>query len=90
MLTGVQRHGNTGLSALGAGAGALAAGPVGAGVGYLASKTLPGMPQALGGMKTLPSVNGGSPVARHGMDQVIAGIEAQKREDIQTLTTGAG
>ncbi len=90
VLTGVQRHGNTVLSGLGTGGGAVAGGLVGAGLGYLASKALPELPEAVGEMKTLPSVNGGSPVARHGMDQVLAGIEAQKREDIQTLTTGAG
>jgi len=39
-------------------------------------------------MKTLPSVNGGSPVTRHGMDQVIDGIEAQKKEDIKILSFG--
>jgi len=53
---------------------------VGAGLGYLASKALPDIPEALGEMKTLPSVNGGSPVTRHGMDQVIDGIEAQKKK----------
>jgi len=42
------------------------AGLVGAGLGYLASKVLPDIPEALGEMQTLPSVNGGSPVTRHG------------------------
>ncbi len=86
VLTGAQRHGNKALSGLGAGGGALAGGLVGAGLGYLASKALPELPQAVGEMKSLPSVNGGSPVARHGMDQVIDGIEAQKKEDIKVLS----
>jgi len=88
VLTGAQRHGNKVLSGLGTGGGAFVAGLVGAGLGYLASKALPDIPEALGEMKTLPSVNGGSPVARHGMDQVIDGIEAQKKEDIKRLSFG--
>ena len=86
VLTGVQRYGNKALSGLSAGGGALAGGLVGAGLGYLASKALPELPEATGEMKSLPSVNGGSPVARHGMDQVIDGIEAQKKEDIKILS----
>ncbi|VAX03353.1 Phospholipase [hydrothermal vent metagenome] len=87
VLTGTQRHGNKTLSGLGAGGGALAGGLVGAGLGYLLSKALPKLPEAAGEMKTLPSVNGGNPVTRHGMDQVIDGIEAQKKEDINTLSS---
>ncbi|NOZ54515.1 MAG: hypothetical protein GXP08_15515 [Gammaproteobacteria bacterium] len=90
VLTTVQRHGNNVLSGLGAGGGAAMAGLVGAGLGYLASKALPDIPEAVGEMKTLPSVKGGSPMARHGMDQVIDGIEVQKKEDIKTLTQSAG
>ncbi len=86
MLTGTQRHGNKALSGLGAGSGALAGGLVGAGLGYLLSQALPKLPEAAGEMKTLPSVSGGNPVTRHGMDQVIDGIEAQKKEDINTLS----
>ncbi|MCF6345181.1 MAG: hypothetical protein L3J00_01785 [Thiomicrorhabdus sp.] len=67
------------------GGGAWAAGPLGLAAG-LALNTVLNVPQALGEMKTLPSVNGGSPIDRHGMDQVIDGIEAQKKEDINTLT----
>jgi len=89
VLTGAQRHGNKVLSGLGAGGGAVAGGLVGAGLGYLLSKALPELPQAVGEMKTLPSVNGGNPVTRHGMDQVIDGIEAQKQKDIKTLSPGA-
>ncbi len=87
VLTGTQRYGNKALSGLGAGGGALAGGLVGAGLGYLLSKALPKLPEAAGEMKTLPSVNGGNPVTRHGMDQVIDGIEAQKKEDINTLSS---
>jgi len=36
------------------------------------------------------STKSGSPVTRHGMDQVIDGIEAQKKADIKTLSSGAG
>ena len=87
VLTGVQRHGDKVLSGLSAGGGAVIGGPAGAAVGYLLSKALPDVPQAIGEMKTLPSIAGGSPIARHGMDQVIDGIEAQKKDDIETLTS---
>ena len=90
VLTSAQRHGNKVLSGLGAGGGAFVAGLVGAGLGYLVSKALPDIPEALGEMQSLPSVNGGSPVTRHGMNQVIDGIEAQKKADIKTLSSGAG
>ncbi|MBL1259475.1 MAG: DUF2974 domain-containing protein, partial [Thiotrichaceae bacterium] len=70
VLTGAQRHGNQVLSGLGAGGGMAVAGLLGAGLGYLASKALPELPEAVGEMKSLPSVNGGNPVTRHGMDQV--------------------
>ncbi|WP_064792202.1 PAAR domain-containing protein [Shewanella woodyi] len=43
-------------------------------------------PEAPGNMRELESIEGGNPVTRHGMDQVIAGIEAQKKQDISTLT----
>ncbi|MFP1922584.1 PAAR domain-containing protein [Lonsdalea quercina] len=43
------------------------------------------LPKAVGEMSSLPSL-GGSPIARHGMDQVIAGIETQKREDISAIS----
>ena len=88
VLTGAQRYGNKALSGLGAGGGAMVGGLLGAGLGFLASRALPDIPEALGEMKPLPSVNGGSPVARHGMDQVIDGIEAQKRKDIDILAPG--
>jgi hypothetical protein len=44
------------------------------------------LPKAAGTMLELPSIKGGNPVAKHGMDQVIDGIEAQKAEDIETLS----
>ena len=45
------------------------------------------LPEAPGSKHALESVEGGNPVTRHGMEQVIAGIEAQKKQDITTLTT---
>jgi len=87
ILTGAQRHGNKFLSVLVTGNATFVAGLVGTGLGYLAIKAFP---KALGEMKTLPSVNGGNPVTRHGMDQVIDGIEAQKKADIKRLSFGAG
>ena len=86
VLTGAQRHGNSALTTLTTGAGALMGGPVGAALGLLAGRALPDVPQALGQMAPLPSVRGGNPVTRHGMDQVLEGIEAQKQHDIQTLS----
>ncbi|WP_413283555.1 PAAR domain-containing protein [Vibrio sp. MA40-2] len=44
------------------------------------------LPEAAGNMRGLESIEGGSPVTRHGMEQVITGIEAQKKQDIDTLT----
>lgn len=66
------------------------AGLVGLGLGYLASKALPELPEAVGEMKPLPSVKGGNPITRHGMDQVIDGIETQKQDDIKMLSQSAG
>lgn len=75
-----------GAKAVIAGAAAAIGGPV---VGLLAAvgiTAFSALPKASGTMLDLPSVQGGNPVARHGMDQVIEGIEAQKSEDIQTLS----
>jgi type VI secretion system VgrG family protein len=58
--------------------GRVAADTVDAGVAYLA-------PNAVGTKYDLPSIKGGNPVARHGMDQVIDGIESQKVSDAATL-----
>ncbi|WP_141226311.1 hypothetical protein [Photobacterium sanguinicancri] len=45
------------------------------------------VPQAIGTMYSLPSVDGGSSIDKHGMDQVIGGIEAQKEEDLNALSS---
>ncbi|HFQ4952065.1 TPA: RHS repeat-associated core domain-containing protein [Vibrio vulnificus] len=45
------------------------------------------LPKAVGTMRELPSVKGGDPVTRHGMEQVVEGIEAQKTEDLATLNS---
>jgi hypothetical protein len=42
-------------------------------------------PNAVGTKHDLPSLKGGSAVTRHGMDQVIDGIESQKVADAATL-----
>uniref|UniRef100_UPI0026ED2179 phospholipase n=1 Tax=Lonsdalea britannica TaxID=1082704 RepID=UPI0026ED2179 len=63
--------------------GATAGAVVGATFGMMALYN-GALPKALGEMSPLPSL-GGSPIARHGMDQVIAGIETQKREDIGAI-----
>jgi len=87
VLTMAQQNGNSALKGVTTGAGVLVAGPLGALMGYVAGDQLPEIPQALGEMQRLPSVQGGSSIARHGMDQVIEGIEAQKQQDIHTLQT---
>ncbi|MNT69818.1 hypothetical protein D3C72_2081600 [compost metagenome] len=70
--------------AVGGSAGAVIGGALGGAI--LAGGALP---SAAGKMLPLPS-QGGNPIARHGMDQVIAGIEAQKSEDIGTITSKLG
>jgi hypothetical protein len=83
-LTGLQEPGAKG-SAAGAAIGALF-GPEGALLGLQARDVLAGMmPDALGIRHSLAGE--GNPVSRHGMDQVIAGIEAQKSEDQATIAT---
>ena len=77
------------VTGLVSGVGGALGGNVGAGIGALISAGLLSkgdMPEAPGNMRALESIDGGSPVTRHGMDQVIAGIEAQKKQDISTLT----
>ncbi|WP_291973729.1 hypothetical protein [Candidatus Symbiopectobacterium sp.] len=44
------------------------------------------LPKASGEMLSLPD-SGGSPLASYGMDQVIAGIENQKKEYIGQITS---
>jgi uncharacterized Zn-binding protein involved in type VI secretion len=83
LLTGVQEQGVKGT--LGAAAVGLAiGGPVGAAIGALGKLLVSGsMPGAVGSPHTVPG--SGDPYSRHGMDQVIDGIEQQKRDDQATL-----
>lgn len=92
VLTMVQGVGKLAVPTLFAGIGSAIGGSGGAAVGgALGSLLLAGgaLPPAAGKMLPLPS-QGGNPIARHGMDQVIAGIEAQKSEDIGTITSKLG
>ncbi|MDC9821171.1 PAAR domain-containing protein [Pectobacterium polonicum] len=88
ILTMAQTYGKALIPGLLSGAGALIGGTAGAvlgGVVGVAKLLEGGLPKASGDMMALPAV-GGSPIARHGMDQVIAGIESQKKEDIGKIT----
>lgn len=85
VLTMCQQKGNDALIVGAMGAGTWLAGPLGAAFGYVAGKNLPQIPQALGEMQRLASIQGGNPIDRHGMEQVIEGIEAAKQDDINTL-----
>ncbi|MCO7252909.1 MULTISPECIES: PAAR domain-containing protein [Dickeya] len=88
ILTMVQTYGKAAVPGLLSGAGALVGGSVGAvigGVAGVAALLSGGLPKAAGEMMPLPA-SGGSPLARHGMDQVIAGIEKEKKEDIGKIT----
>jgi Domain of unknown function (DUF4150) len=95
VLTGLQQQGWKGtLATAGAGAaiGGMFGGFVGAGIGAalggLAKLGISAaMPDALG--NKFPLDGHGNPVSRHGMDQVIDGIEKQKDED-QAIINGAG
>ena len=78
-----------GVKALVTGLAAKVVGPVGAFITGMGFAGLNWLPKASGSLSTLPSIEGGSPLARHGMDQVIQGIEAQKQEDIQTISNHA-
>ncbi|QEW06048.1 type VI secretion system tip protein TssI/VgrG [Nitrincola iocasae] len=80
---------STGVKALVTGLAAKVAGPVGAFITGMGFAGLNWLPKASGSLSTLPSVKGGNPLARHGMDQVVQGIEAQKQEDIQTISNHA-
>ncbi len=89
VLTMLQSKRTAIVTGLVSGVGGALGGNVGAGIGALISAGLLSkgdMPEAPGNMRALESIDGGSPVTRHGMDQVIAGIEAQKKQDISTLT----
>lgn len=92
VLTMGQGLGKLAVPTLFAGIGSAIGGSSGAAVGgALGSLLLAGgaLPPAAGKMLPLPS-QGGNPIARHGMDQVIAGIEGQKSEDIGTITSKLG
>jgi uncharacterized Zn-binding protein involved in type VI secretion len=92
VLTMGQGVGKLAVPTLFAWLGSAIGGSSGAAVGgALGSMLLAGgaLPPAAGKMLPLHS-QGGNPVARHGMDQVIAGIEAQKSEDIGTITSKLG
>ncbi|NPE50592.1 DUF2974 domain-containing protein [Dickeya dadantii] len=89
ILTMVQSYGKAAVPGLLAGAGALVGGSVGAAIGGVAGVAAllsGGLPKAAGEMMPLPA-SGGSPLARHGMDQVIAGIEKEKKDDIGKITS---
>ncbi|MEH2922776.1 PAAR domain-containing protein [Samsonia erythrinae] len=88
VLTMAQTYGKALIPGLLSGAGALVGGSTGAAIGgVIGAATLLGgaLPKASGKMMGLPAV-GGSPLARHGMDQVISGIESQKKDDIRQIT----
>ncbi|WP_339616360.1 PAAR-like domain-containing protein [uncultured Gilvimarinus sp.] len=85
VLTGVQTYTNPVISGLAAEFGAKEGGALGAAAATIAADQLLKIPGALGDIQKLDSVEGGSPLSRHGMDQVIDGIEAQKETDIATL-----
>lgn len=88
VLTGAQEQsvGGTALAAL---AGAPLAGLPGALIGGLGKAALAAvMPDAVGLPRELPGH--GDPVARHGMDEVIDGIEGQKKEDQAVLAEATG
>ncbi|ACZ76158.1 PaaR repeat-containing protein [Dickeya parazeae Ech586] len=89
ILTMVQTYGKAAIPGLLSGAGALVGGGVGAAIGGVvgvAALLSGGLPKAAGEMMPLPA-SGGSPLARHGMDQVIAGIEKEKKDDIGKITS---
>ena len=78
----------TGAQEQSAGGTALA-GLIGGAVGASAKVALAAaMPNAAGIPRELPGK--GNPVARHGMDQVIDGIEGQKQDDQATLAQATG
>ena len=89
ILTGVQEPGWGGTAAA-AGAGFALGGIKGAAIGMLARWGLSAlMPDAVGTPHVLEGT-GLNPIDRHGMEQVIAGIEAQKSEDQQTIASATG
>ena len=92
MLSMVQQYGG---NILGAATGSLIGGSFGGSLGALAGAAvlgslIPNPPEALGNTRPLESVEGGDPIKRHSMQQVIAGIEHQKEKDIRTLKQSGG
>lgn len=87
VLTGVQEPG---LKAYGAGAGASTALGLGPAPGVAAVGALDAnAPKAVGSPHELPA-SSMSPVGKHGMNDVVDGIEAQKSEDQATLAKSTG
>ncbi len=84
ILYKVQRDGRRYLTGGLMAAGASLGGPVGMLAGHRLGDKLPKIPQAIGQQHRLDG-HGWNPVNRHLMDQVIAGIEAQKQDDIRRL-----
>ncbi len=83
VLTGLQEQGLKGTAAAAA-VGGIFGGPIGASIGAIARTALAAkMPHAIGSPHTLPG--SGSPLARHGMDQVVAGVESQIGDDVNVL-----
>ncbi|TVP60218.1 MAG: DUF2974 domain-containing protein [Halomonadaceae bacterium] len=83
-----QNYGGKALGGLmGGAAGSLVSGGVGTALGSSFGMLLAkDFPSALGKNHMLPSVSGGSPIKRHEMAQVVAGIESQKGNDIKALS----
>ena len=84
ILYKVQRDGRRYLAGGLMAAGASLGGAVGMLTAHHLGDKLPKIPQAIGQQHRLDG-QGWNPVSRHLMDQVIAGIEAQKQDDIRTL-----
>lgn len=89
ILSGVQEPG-WGGTATAASAGLALGGVKGAAIGALARWGLAAlMPDAVGTPHVLEGT-GLNPIDRHGMEQVIDGIETQKSEDQQTIASATG
>jgi Domain of unknown function (DUF4150) len=87
-LTGIQEQGLKGT--LGAAGVGLLGGPVGALIGAVGKVGLSAMlPNAVGTKFDLGGT-GVNPVDRHGMAQVIPGIEAEKQKDQATISAATG
>lgn len=89
ILSGLQSQG-WGGTLVAAGAGAAIGGPIGALIGAALKAGLSALlPDAAGTLHELPG-SGINPVDRHGMNQVIDGIESQKTEDQTTIAQATG